>query len=148
MTQPALVWVHGDALSPTNPALQAYPDAPALFVFDEALLNDWRISLKRLVFMWECLLETRADLERGDVAQRLIARAKEQGFTKIATTYSPSPRWTSIVESLEKSGLVVEVHAVEPFLAYEGTFDLKRFSRYWSKAQRYAFGRYETSGRE
>ena len=32
-----IVWVHEESLGSTNPALEDYPDAPALFVFDQ----DW-----------------------------------------------------------------------------------------------------------
>jgi len=35
MNQP-VVWVHGDCLSPYGPALKAYPDAPAIWVWDSA----------------------------------------------------------------------------------------------------------------
>ena len=28
-----IVWVHGDCLNPNNPALKAYPNAQAIFVF-------------------------------------------------------------------------------------------------------------------
>ena len=33
-----LVWVHGEALGPANPALRAHPDAPAVFVWDGELI--------------------------------------------------------------------------------------------------------------
>ncbi len=57
MNDQPLIWVHGDCLNPHNPALAAYPDAPAVFVFDEELLEQYQVSFKRLVFIYECLLE-------------------------------------------------------------------------------------------
>ena len=37
MLKPVL-WIHGEALGPANPALLAHPAAPALFVFDADLI--------------------------------------------------------------------------------------------------------------
>jgi hypothetical protein len=63
-----IVWIHGDCLSPYGPALTAYPGAPAIWVWDDALLEEWRISLKRIVFIYECLLDLPVVIRRGDVA--------------------------------------------------------------------------------
>ena len=35
--QRPILWIHGEALGPANPALLAYPGRPAVFVFDSAL---------------------------------------------------------------------------------------------------------------
>ena len=67
-----IIWVHGDCLSPKNPALQTYPDAPAIWVWDDALLEEWQINLKRIVFIYECLLELPVTIRRGDVAQEVV----------------------------------------------------------------------------
>lgn len=134
-----IVWVHGDCLSPLNPALQAYPAALALWVWDDALLDEWQISLKRIVFIYECLLELPVTIRRGDLTKELVEFAREHGAARIVTADSPSPRFRSVCRALERSSLPVEVVPVEPFLDYDGKIDLKRFSRYWSVAQRYAF---------
>ena len=47
MSRP-LVWLHGDSLSPADPALRANPGAPAIFVFDEDLLARVGLTVKRL----------------------------------------------------------------------------------------------------
>jgi hypothetical protein len=138
MSKNPIVWVHGDCLSPYSPALQKYPDAPAIWVWDDALLKEWQISLKRIVFIYECLLELPVVIRRGDVATEVAAFAKEHEADLVVTAESPSPRFKSICDDLEKS-ISVEVLAVEPFLDYDGYIDLKRFSRYWKVAQRYVF---------
>ncbi|HLO88451.1 MAG TPA: hypothetical protein VK203_26070 [Nostocaceae cyanobacterium] len=38
----AIVWVHGDCLSPQNPALLEYPKSPAIWVWDDALIEEWQ----------------------------------------------------------------------------------------------------------
>ena len=35
----SILWLHGDALGPSNPALVAHPGQPAVFVFDHELLR-------------------------------------------------------------------------------------------------------------
>jgi hypothetical protein len=137
MSKP-IVWVHGDCLSPYNPALQEYPEAPAIWVWDEALIEEWQLSLKRLTFIYECLLELPVVIRRGDVVQEVLAFAREQKADSIVTVNSPSPRFDDICNQMERS-LKVQVLQVEPFFDYDGYIELKRFSRYWKVAQNYVF---------
>lgn len=134
-----IVWVHGDCLSPQNPALQQYASAPALFVWDEALLAQWQISLKRIVFMYECLLELPVTIRRGNVVEELRAFAGEHHSTRIVTTESVSPRFRELRQQLTHTH-EVEVLPVEPFVRYSGEFDLRRFARYWKVAAPLAYG--------
>ncbi|NJL92578.1 MAG: deoxyribodipyrimidine photo-lyase [Anaerolineae bacterium] len=135
----ALIWVHGDCLSPHNPALLAQPSAPALWVWDEALLASYGVTLKRIVFIYECLLELPVHIRRGEVATELLHFAEEHGATHILTTGSPSPRFAEICARLEQR-YPVEVLPGPPFLSGGGRYDLKRFARYWARAQHHAFG--------
>jgi nucleotide-binding universal stress UspA family protein len=137
MSKP-IVWVHGDCLSPYNPALQKYPNAPAIWVWDDALIEEWQLSLKRLTFIYECLLELPVVIHRGDVTQEILAFAKEHHANSVVTATSPSPRFGDICNKIAHS-LAVEVLEVEPFFEYDGYIDLKRFSRYWKVAQKYVF---------
>ena len=118
-----VVWIHGDCLSPHNPAFLEYPQAPALWVWDDALIAEWQIGLKRLTFIYECLLELPVEIRRGNV---------------VITTDSPSPRFNDICDQIKKS-ISLDVLAVEPFFEYDGYIDLKRFSRYWKVAEKYVF---------
>jgi nucleotide-binding universal stress UspA family protein len=137
MTNP-IIWIHGDCLSPQNPALQEYPNTPAIWVWDDALIEEWQLSLKRLTFIYECLLELPVVIRRGDVAQEILAFAKEHNANKVVTAESSSPRFETICSAIEGS-LELEVFEIEPFFDYDGYIDLKRFSRYWKVAQKYVF---------
>ena len=140
MIQPnAIVWIHGDCLSPQNPALQHAKDAPALFVWDEELLAQWQISLKRIVFMYECLLELPVTIRRGNVVEELRAFADEHHASRIVTSESVSPRFRVLRQQLARTH-EVEVLPVEPFVRYSGEFDLRRFARYWKVAEPLAYG--------
>jgi hypothetical protein len=136
-THTPVVWVHGDALTPTHPALHAYPDAPALFVWDDDLLKRYNISLKRILFMYECLLEMPVTIRRGDVAAEVLAFAAQYEATLIATQPSPAPRFEAIRTQLEQH-LPVELHHADGLTPPQKDFPLKRFSRYWRKAEPYA----------
>lgn len=133
-----IIWIHGDCLSPKNPALEEYPSTPAIWVWDDALLEEWEISIKRITFIYECLLELPVVIRRGDMVKEIVAFAKEHNATKVVTADSPSPRFQKICDGIERA-LEVEVFEVEPFFDYDGFIDLKRFSRYWKVAEQHVF---------
>ncbi len=139
MIEQVVVWVHGDALSPTQPALEEFPGVPAVYVWDDALIKQWGISLKRIVFMYECLLEMPVTIRRGDVSAQVIAFAREHGAARVITTESVSPRFEVILAQIERD-LPVEVILPDALVDYDGFIDLGRFSKYWRTAQKYAFG--------
>lgn len=140
-TEKSVVWVHGDGLDPNGPALAAHCDAPAIWVWDQALLEEWGITLKRVVFIYECLLELPVPIRRGDVAAEVVAFAREEGATRVATTASPSSRFAAIGEKIGRE-MPLEILPVPPLIASDGPFDLARFGRYWRVAQRHLFGQW------
>ena len=140
MSENKIVWVHGDCLSPRNPALQAYPGAPAVYIWDEKLLAEWRISLKRIMFMYECLLELNVAIRRGDPVDDLAAFADEHEAKHIVTVQSISPRFALICRILRKAGYTVEVVPLEPFVDVDNSqLKLRSFSGYWRTAEKHLF---------
>ncbi|MBE9020200.1 hypothetical protein IQ272_29520, partial [Chroococcidiopsidales cyanobacterium LEGE 13417] len=77
-------------------------------------------------------------IRRGDVAKEVLAFAKEHNADSIVTANSPSPRFETICDEIERS-LKLEIFETEPFFEYDGYIDLKRFSRYWKVAERYVY---------
>lgn len=132
-----IIWIHGDCLNPESPAFQEYPDTPAIWVWDEKLLERWQISLKRIVFIYECLLELPVVIRRGKVSEEVLAFATEHNADGVMTMDSPSPRFKAICDQIEEK-LPLEIWEVQPLVDYDGYIDLKRFSRYWKKAKPYA----------
>jgi hypothetical protein len=128
-----IVWVHGDCLRLTNPALVAAPDAPAIFVWDDAVLRQRRISLKRLVFMYEALLELPVTMYRGDVVTHVRSFAQQHQATRIVTSASVAPRFRKIVAMLQQTHRV-DVLPEPDFVQVPATSDLRRFTRYWRVA--------------
>ncbi len=82
------VWLTAESLGDDDPALDAHPELPVVFVFDAPLLERLRLSGKRLVFLTECLadLAQRREVEvlLGDPVEALQGR-------RLAATYAPVP---------------------------------------------------------
>ncbi|MDS3860027.1 hypothetical protein RIF25_04315 [Thermosynechococcaceae cyanobacterium BACA0444] len=130
----SVIWIHGDNLSPTQPIWSQYPDRPAVWVWDDDLLQAWGISFKRLVFIYECLLELPVEIRRGHVIQELTQFIAHHQATQVITSPSPSPRFTQICQSLP---VPVKIIPSPGFVEIPANTDLKRFSRYWKVAKPY-----------
>ena len=139
MLKPVL-WIHGEALGPANPALVAHPGAPAVFVFDRELIETQRLSLKRLGFIYECLLELPVTLRHGDVALEVLSFARRHGADGVVTSAAVDPRFALLHEQIATQ-LPVQVLEPEPFVALPEPLDLRRFSRYWRRAEPVLWGR-------
>ncbi|MCX7860294.1 MAG: deoxyribodipyrimidine photo-lyase [Chloroflexus sp.] len=130
----AVVWLHGDSLTPTDPALLANPAAPAVFVFDEPFLTTAQLSFKRLFFLYECALEAIAGREgsirRGVVVDEVRAFAAEHQATEVHVTASVAPRFRQYVAELRNAGLQVVIHELPPFVLWRGA-PPRRFSAFW-----------------
>jgi len=131
-----IIWIHGDSLNPNQPALSNYPESPAIFVWDEVLLHKRQVSLKRILFIYECLLELPVTIRRGNVAAEIADFALTHQTGRVITTRSISPGFTQIVSTLSQQGIMVEVLDEEPFVQLPQEPDLRRFSRYWRLAQK------------
>ena len=130
-----VAWVHGDMLRPDHPALRG--DVEGVYVFDDNLIRDAGSSLKPIGFVYECLLEMprvtilRSDDFGGSVADAVRAFAASRGADQVVTGAGPSPFVEKIADELD-----AVVVGAEPFVELEGSIDLKRFSRYWKKAEK------------
>ncbi len=114
-----VIWIHGDCLAPDSPALVRHAGAPAIWVWDDELLEEWQLSLKRIVFIYECLLELPVTIRRGNVADEVVRFAREHSAARVVTINSPSPRFRNIVDEVSRE-VNVEVLDAEPFLDYDG----------------------------
>ncbi|MDX1450144.1 MAG: FAD-binding domain-containing protein, partial [Acidimicrobiia bacterium] len=100
--RPDVVWLTAESLGDADPALEAHPDLPVLFVFDEPLLERLRLSGKRLVF----LAETLADLARRRTVEVEIGPPVEAlSGRSVAVTFAPVPGFRRISQRVEPSRL-------------------------------------------
>ena len=122
-SSPEVVWLTAESLGEDDPALSAYPELPAVFVFDEPLLRTLQLSSKRLVFLTDRLAElgTERTLEihLGDPREALAGKP-------LATTFAPVPGWRRRSRTLN----LAELHPW-PWLQRPGSGSVASFSA-WS----------------
>lgn len=131
-----LIWVHTDSLNPDSPMLADHAESPAVFIWDMKWLTESEIALKRLVFLAECLQEIprTVELRAGDPATELVAAARECGAAYVLSQRTPDPRLQAAAAAVRRS-LPVVWYDPPAFVESTRAFDLKRFSRYWQRAQ-------------
>lgn len=130
-----LVWLTLDAASATSPAAAAFPDAPRLFVVADDWLVAERPSLKRLVFLFECLADV-SDVEVvvGDPREEIPAAAARHGCDSVAIADTPCPRTRRAADAIAATAPLVAV----PWPAFcepRPSADLGRFSRFWQRVR-------------
>lgn len=103
--EPAAVWLTAESLGHCDPALAAWPDLPAIFVFDEPLLAGLRLSAKRLVFLTETLAEL---AEHRPLVTTLGDPVDVLRGTPLAVTHAPVP-------GFQRRAAALEVVAVHPY---------------------------------
>ncbi len=135
----SVVWVHPENLDPGGPGLAAYPESPALFVWDQDWLANPAVGIKRIMFIAECLAELpgRVEVRYGRSAEVVAGFAAERKAERVVTADAVSPVLQSVIESLEREWpLQVEIAPTTPFVVIERPVDLGRYSRYWRIAER------------
>jgi len=156
-----VLWIHAEALGPANAALRAHPHCPAVFVFDPVAADQEPWGLKRLVFIYECLLELPVTIRAGDPVAELLAFVARCGADGVVTTRAVDPRLQAITAQLA-ARLPLTVLDPEPLVPPDpdpaglglasatpaSEPDLRRFSRYWRWAEPRIWGRPGSNGRD
>lgn len=132
--QQPILWVHEEALGPSNPALIAHRGTPALFVFDSHWIRTASISRKRLGFLYESALDLPLTLRKGDVAEEVIAFAKRHNADGVISSLPVDPRLERIAAAIDGQ-IDLELLEPEPFVQLPRPPRLGRFSRYWREAE-------------
>ena len=143
--QNPILWIHDEALGPANPVLRAWPEAPALFVFDSDWIRTERISRKRLGFLYEAALELPVTLRKGDVAAEVLAFAQRHGADGVVTSTAVDPRLQRIAQVIEAELPLQELEP-DPFVDMPRPPRLGRFSRYWREAEPVVWEAYSAAG--
>lgn len=122
---PDAVWLTAESLGARDPALTAWPDAPAVFVFDEPLLDALQLSAKRLVFIVETLAEL---AEHREVRVMLDDPVSALKGVLLASTFAPVPGYQLRAARLS----VVATHPY-PWLSRPDGGDVRSHSA-WTRA--------------
>ena len=126
-----LLWVHIDALGRGHPVWDAAGEAHAVFVWDADDLARRGWTLKRCVFVMECVESLGVEVIEGRAGEVLAGLAPSRLFM----AQTPDPALNAAAEA---SGAEVQVIADAPFSDVPRTTDMGRFFRFWNAAKRSA----------
>lgn len=128
-----LHWLHTDCL---NTSWVDPTAGPAVFIFDDRQLEAECWSLKRIGFVYECLLHLPGvEIWRGPMVESLTSLCHSRQLSGIRTVRTPDP-WLQDQAGILKAGnFQIDWVDPEPFVTLAGPLDLRRFSRYWRKAE-------------
>ncbi len=125
-----IAWIHPDCLSDS----WLTPEDRAVFIFDDAYLAASGWGLKRILWVYETLLELPAEIHRGSVIPTLTALIADGRATGVVTVDTPDPWLRDRIGELRRV-TTVDIVPAPCFVELTGKTDLKRFSRYWAKAE-------------
>jgi hypothetical protein len=139
------VWLHEDSLGAGDAALMKYPQAPVIFVFDEAHLTERRVTFKRLFFVYECVTDLFErignpvkEIHRGDVVAEVTAFCRAHGLRRIAVTATYAPHYAKLTADLARAGFSIEEFPKPKLAQYHGPTP-GRFMTFWKRIERAAF---------
>ncbi|MEM1282723.1 MAG: hypothetical protein AAGG81_04135 [Chlamydiota bacterium] len=122
-----IFWVHEDSL---NAGFKGFEEvSSAIFVWDNNYFQQMNYSLKRLVFIYETLLELPIEIWEGNTVEVLEEQSKSKGVYVVAT---PNPLLQSYISELSKK-VNVSIVKDEPFVENDLDEDYTRFFPYWNR---------------
>ena len=106
----------------------------AIHIWDDEYYRMQKYSLKRLVFIYETLLELPLEIIHGNTLDILM----EQNLDHIVIPYSGDEALKNLFSEIEK---IKTVHYLSEtcFVNLDRTVEFKRFFKYWNQAKRTAF---------
>lgn len=120
--EPKEVLITIDSMGDSDPALQAHPDLPVVFVFNRDALAKLQLSSKRIHFYLETLQDLATRRNLSVYIGNPYEYAKEH---PVAVTYAPVP-------SFEKFGEVAELHPF-PWLRTPHDKNIQSFTAWRAK---------------
>ena len=122
----AIAWVHIDALDADHPVMDRAERA--VFVWDAGDMARRGWTLKRCLFVHECVAEMGVEVIAGEAAS--VLRALDG---PIFAAETPDPALKAVMAALE-----IEAVPGKPFSTLPPSTDMGRFFRYWNQARRSA----------
>ena len=129
-----LLLVHDKALRFGWESYQASEKFKAIHIWDDEYYRAQRYSLKRLVFIYETLLDLPLEIIHGKTLDIL----SEENSDHIVIPYSGDQVLKDLFSEIEK---IKTVHYLfeTPFVNLDRTIEFKRFFKYWNQAKKTAF---------
>ena len=127
-----LLLVHDKALRSGLDIYEASESFKAVHIWDDEYYRSQRYSLKRLVFIYETLLDLPLEIIQGNTLDIL----SEENFDHIVIPYSGDQVLKNLFSEVEK---IKTVHYLfeTPFVNLDRTVEFKRFIRKPGRANKY-----------
>ena len=118
-TPPSFVWITGESIGDSDPAMSYYYELPVIFIFDKELLNKLQLSTKRLNFLIDCLKEINSKRE----LQVYLANPEDYLQNKnFASTFAPVPKYKKITKQNIPTVEFPALRLAEPINFYPTSF--------------------------
>ena len=129
-----LLLVHDKALRFGLDACEVSERFKAIHIWDDEYYRAQRYSLKRLVFIYETLLDLPLEIIHGKTLDILSV----ENFDDIVIPYSGDQALKNLFSKIEK---IKTVHYLfeTSFVNLDRTVEFKRFFKYWNQAKKTAF---------
>ena len=129
-----LLLVHDKALRSGLDVYEASESFKAVHIWDDEYYRTQRYSLKRLVFIYETLLDLPLEIIHGNTLDIL----NKLNVDHIVTPYSSDQALKNLFSKIEK---IKTVHYLfeTSFVHLDRTVEFKRFFKYWNQAKKTAF---------
>jgi len=126
-----IIWVHEDALRQSHPVFSRAGVAKSYFVWDNEYFKHQNYTAKRLLFIYECLLEMDVTIIEGKT--EAVLRELSEG--EIHTAKTINPYFKNILKNLAVNA---DVHITpdELFSQIPYDTDMGRFFRFWNKGRK------------
>ena len=129
-----LLLVHDKALRSGLDIYEASESFKAVHIWDDEYYRSQRYSLKRLVFIYETLLDLPLEIIQGNTLDIL----SEENFDHIVIPYSGDQVLKTLFSKIEKIKTVQYLFETS-FVKIDRTVEFKRFFKYWNHAKKTAF---------
>ena len=129
-----LLLVHDKALRSGLDIDEASESFKAVHIWDDEYYRSQRYSLKRLVFIYETLLDLPLEIIHGNTLDIL----SEENFDHIVIPYSGDQVLKTLFSKIEKIKTVQYLFETS-FVNLDRTVEFKRFFKYWKQAKKTAF---------
>jgi hypothetical protein len=126
-----VIWVHMDALSKEHPVFAVAPNARTVYVWDADDLARRGWTLKRCVFVMECVEAMDVEVLQGKMHEVL----RDLDAKRLFHAKTADPALLACLDGLESEIIAV---SPKPFTNVPRDTDMGRFFRFWNKARRSA----------
>ena len=129
-----LIWLNEDNLRVDHPVFEQTPEnTQSVFIWDNVYFKKHNYSLKRLVFLYECLLELPVDIYEGETMNTLKTLCEKKAITKLWVPHSINPEINTLIQKIHDR---VQIHIVKekPFVTLKKEKNYTRFFPYWKNA--------------